>query len=158
MTKTIAAGLFAAALLAGSAASAQQAVPLTLGLGNDGRGFALGYTREEGEFIDFLVKLERGKDYFFGGVSDERAHVAEVLDPAGRVLKSFRPIDDGLSGVEFRAPATATYSLRARQVDGGEDYPAPFGAYAGPDCRGGTTTRCTLTIGQARPGAAAGTS
>lgn len=143
-------------LLAGWAASAAEPIPLPLGLYNEpgDPGYATGETDGGGGFVDFVVELESGKDYFFAGAHDGIGHEMQLRGPGGQILKRRSVYEDGWFGFEYRAASTATHFLRF--VQGGDDEPDGsgdgVGAFAGPDCRNATTTLCTLQVGKSRRG------
>jgi hypothetical protein len=141
---TLTAALFSPALAHEAAAQAQNIPP---------GGFVTGYVDGVGTSTEFTVNMEAGKDYWVGTSAEWWNLKTELLDPGGRVLRTWGPLDYGWGGTEFRPTATATYRLRTTQTGPlNLQEPAYVVGKYGPDCRGGTATRCTLTLGQAKVG------
>jgi hypothetical protein len=87
--------------------------------------------------------LKAGHDYALG-IQSRGTGTVQLVAPGGRVLVS-RTEDTGFyeDQVEFRAPYTATYTIRASEGTRG---------WVDPDCAGGTRSYCHLAQNHERGG------
>jgi hypothetical protein len=140
---------------AAAAALPSRATPLTVTNGNEGES---GTFQHLNQVHWYKVALKKGQDYSLWGYHDGDAYyggpTVTVYAPDGRQLKTFDiGAVDFPSGIEFRAPAAGTYYLEV-VATGEADQPFPVSYLIGAafDCRGGPTTRCTLSVGQKAKG------
>lgn len=112
---------------------------------------------QAGEVQWFRVDLRNGRDYAFSGVhvSEEAGPLPRLtlLNAAGSQLLSFELTEDStdiVGGSEFRAPATATFYIKAENT--GTVAPLSYFIAVERDCREGSTTSCVLPVARSRGG------
>jgi hypothetical protein len=102
----------------------------------------------------YRVTLTKGQDYTVSGsgaIDCCNAFTVDLRDKTGKILAS---ADDYIgradAGFEFRAPYSGLYFVEYKQTTAGppDNGPYGYGARVSTDCRAGTTTKCSIAVGQ----------
>ena len=104
------------------------------------------------------MTLKKGQDYTVsasGAIDCCNSILVNLRNSSGKILASAEDYIGGAdAGFEFRAPYTGLYFLEYKQSAGGQPDNGPYvyGARISTDCRAGTTTRCSIAVGQTLKG------
>ena len=102
----------------------------------------------------FRVTLKKGVDYTVSGsgaIDCCNAFTINLRDKTGRIVATADDYIGGAdAGFEFRATYSGLYFVEYKQTTAGpaDNGPYGYGARVSTDCRAGTTTKCSIAVGQ----------
>jgi hypothetical protein len=144
-----------APLLAASPVVTASDVP---GHGGTRASLKVGYDYVTGEFEArsdkdrYKVRLLKGKDYHVSLAGENPSRVS-MFDPQGKLVKADEPSAGAMAGFEYHPDKDGTYQVLVQDLSAdGEFLPATYQVRVALDCRAGTKTACSLTVGPTETG------